>query len=174
MPKVLENVRESLMEEARKQIMESGYSKMTIRSVAGACGIATGTFYNYFHSKEELAASFMIGDWLESIGEIQKACDQTKDVMRAIEIVYAGVLSFSIDHAFLFEDREAGANYRSSSPDRHRMLVGQLVKILEPFVKDQAKGYTGNLTEFIVESMLSWMREGKDPAELHKILQQFF
>ena len=33
MPKIIENIRENLMAEARKQVMELGYSAMTIRSI---------------------------------------------------------------------------------------------------------------------------------------------
>ena len=34
MPKIIENLENRLIEEARKQIEEAGYSAMTIRSVA--------------------------------------------------------------------------------------------------------------------------------------------
>ena len=51
MPKIIENIREKLLEEARRQVMEEGYEAMTIRSVAGACGVGVGTVYNYFSSK---------------------------------------------------------------------------------------------------------------------------
>ena len=52
MPKIIENLPERLAEEARRQIEESGFSAMTIRSVAAGCGVGVGTVYNYFPSKE--------------------------------------------------------------------------------------------------------------------------
>ena len=60
MPKIIENLRDQLLQEARKQIAERGYTGTTIRSVAGACGVGVGTVYNYFSSKEMLIASFMM------------------------------------------------------------------------------------------------------------------
>ena len=43
MPKKIINLESRLVEEARKQIEEVGYSAMTIRSVAKACGVGVGT-----------------------------------------------------------------------------------------------------------------------------------
>ena len=37
MPKIIENIREQLMNEAKLQIAERGYKNTTIRSVAGGC-----------------------------------------------------------------------------------------------------------------------------------------
>lgn len=38
MPKIIENLPQRLLEKARCQIEESGYSAMTIRSMASGCG----------------------------------------------------------------------------------------------------------------------------------------
>ncbi len=48
MPKIIENLRERLLAEAKRQVMESGYANTTVRSIAKACGVGTGTVYNYF------------------------------------------------------------------------------------------------------------------------------
>ena len=60
MPKIVENVKERIILETRKQIKEVGYSKVTIRSIAKACGIGVGTIYNYFESKDVIIANFMV------------------------------------------------------------------------------------------------------------------
>lgn len=74
MPKIIENIRENLLAEARKQVMELGYSSMTIRSVAKACGVGVGTVYNYFASKDMLVASFMLTDWQQCMQRIRASC----------------------------------------------------------------------------------------------------
>ena len=43
MPKIIQNLENRLIEEAKKQIRESGYGALTIRSVAKACGVGVGT-----------------------------------------------------------------------------------------------------------------------------------
>jgi AcrR family transcriptional regulator len=67
MPKKLENVRELLLLEARRQAEENGYGAVTVRSVAKECGIGLGTVYNYFPSKDMLIASFILEDWEKSL-----------------------------------------------------------------------------------------------------------
>ena len=48
MPKIIKDLKARLMEEAKHQIEELGYSAVTIRSVAKSCGVGVGTVYNYF------------------------------------------------------------------------------------------------------------------------------
>ena len=71
MPKIIENVREQLLCEAKRQIEKNGYAKTTVRSVALSCGIGVGTVYNYFKSKDMLIASFMAEDWLSCLEKMK-------------------------------------------------------------------------------------------------------
>ena len=65
MPKIIENLKDRLIAEAQKQIEESGYGTVTIRSVAKACGVGVGTVYNYFPSKEMLIATHLLEDGVD-------------------------------------------------------------------------------------------------------------
>ena len=67
MPKIIENARDEIIAEAKRQLFENGYAKTTIRSVAGAIGIGMGTIYNYFSSKDMLISSFILEDWTGQI-----------------------------------------------------------------------------------------------------------
>lgn len=99
MPKVIENVREQLLKEARNQVAKNGYRKTTVRSVAGACNIAVGTVYNYFKSKDMLIASFMADDWIQCIDNIKSR--PSPDAETALHNIYDGLLSFSKKHEAL-------------------------------------------------------------------------
>ena len=60
MPKIIENLRQTLLSAARTLLLREGYAALTIRRVAAISGIAVGTVYNYFPSKELLAAAVML------------------------------------------------------------------------------------------------------------------
>ena len=45
MPKYIENLHQKLLDEARSQTRELGYSGVSIRSIAKGCGVGVGTVY---------------------------------------------------------------------------------------------------------------------------------
>ena len=62
MPKIIENLRERLLAEARLQVNQLGYGQITVRGTASACGVGGGTVYNSFPSKEHLLAAYRMED----------------------------------------------------------------------------------------------------------------
>lgn len=55
--------KEEILEKSRKLIREKGWTAINIRSVSGACGVAVGSIYNYFGSKDELMAAIVESVW---------------------------------------------------------------------------------------------------------------
>ena len=98
MPKIIENVRGKLLDEARRQIEENGYKETTVRSVAAALSIGLGTLYNYFESKDMLVASFMLEDWSESMAEMRESIDCCADSYEKLRLIYEGLRAFSEKH----------------------------------------------------------------------------
>ena len=107
MPKIIENIREKLLEEAKRQVSELGYSAMTIRSVASACGISIGTVYNYFPSKDMLVASFMLTDWQACLESIETCCDVCGEPEIVLKCVYDELQLFTKEYMPLFQDENA-------------------------------------------------------------------
>lgn len=161
MPKILENVREQLLEEAKRQIQENGYSKTTIRSVAGACKLGVGTVYNYFESKDMLIATFMLEDWHVCLGEIRKGA--TEDPEQFIVHFYETLKGFIQKHEYLFQDSDAAKAFAGAFSVRHKQLRDQIAKLLVPICAN-AKGDREFLAEFIAEAMLTWTVAGR-PVE---------
>lgn len=155
MPKIIKNVKEQLILEAKKQVDELGYANMTIRSVAKACNLAIGTVYNYFESKEMLVASFMLEDWQICLNEINKVLD--KDFKSVLKVIYDNILIFANKYRSLFVDSVASKDASKSFNMRHKMLRAQLAKYIKPFIKiDEDKEFISN---FIAESLICWSME---------------
>lgn len=174
MPKIIENVRESLIAEAKKQVTEKGFSAFSIRSVAKACGIATGTVYNYFDSKEMLVASFMAADWMAVINTMKSRCQKKSDVLSVLTIIHEELTAYISANQSLFNDPQAGAAFNASGKERHGLLISQLMEIAEPACSAAAKNKEAPVAEFAVETVLLWTLQRKPFSDYISIISGLF
>ena len=172
MPKIIENIREKLLDEAKRQVMEHGYSSMTIRSVATACGVGTGTVYNYFPSKDMLVASFMLEDWMICIQNIGRGTAEAKDAGEALFCMYQELLTYKEKYDSLFADENAEASYMASSTQRHHLLRAQLAEPIKIWTQKQTKTDADFLADFIAENMLTWSMKGCEFEKIAEVLLQ--
>ena len=154
MPKIIENIKEQIIEEAKKQLFENGYSKTTIRSVAAACGIGVGTMYNYFSSKDMLISTFMLEDWKNCTLQMKKL-DTSKELI-FLEGIHDYLKVFIKKYSFLFKDKEAASVYSAVFTERHAQLRGVLGGIILPVCIDKGYDDPDFLAAHIAESLLFW------------------
>ncbi len=92
MPKIIPGLQEKILDNAQRLLFEEGYEALTVRKVASDCGIATGTFYNYYKSKDELVAHIMLRDWKQALQEMSvlaKGChDLSRGLNGFVEIIH--------------------------------------------------------------------------------------
>ena len=167
MPKIIKNVREQLLAEAKRQVSELGYAKTTMRSVAGACGLGVGTVYNYFPSKDVLVASFMLEDWQRELLNIENA--SKSDPCSVLRAIYDSLSSFISLYKSLFADAEAKRNFNSSHWEYHTVLRSQIAKMVFSVINKADND--DFICEFISESLLTWTVEGKSFEEIYSILK---
>ena len=165
MPKIIENIREQLLKEVKRQIVENGYGKTTIRSVAGACGLGIGTVYNYFKSKDMLIAAFMLEDWQECLLKMKLA--NPDDPRSFVQNIYLSLREFIESHTALFCDEDAIKVFATALTERHKMLRDQLASVLMPICKHSNPTF---LAEFISESLLTWTTAGKPFEEIYSVI----
>lgn len=164
MPKIIENLREQIITEAQNQLSEQGYKKTTIRSVAQECGIAVGTVYNYFKSKDMLIASLVLEDWN---GCIQSIANYPKEDRRAfLEHIHVSLNAFEKKHDKLFTDKEASKTFNTVFFERHRLLRSQLSHLIHSLTDDKF------LSDFVAEALLCWTTEGKSFEEIYPFLPE--
>ena len=164
MPKIIENLPQRLLEEARRQIAESGFAAMTIRSVAKGCGVGVGTVYNYYPSKEALVASFMLNDWKTCVAAIEDTADRSEMLEPVLYIIYEKLNLFMEQYDPIFQDASAAVSYTGSTSQYHRVLRAQLAKPIRKFCRDDFAA------DFIAEAMLTWTVDGKEFDELKGVL----
>jgi len=164
MPKIIENLPQRLLEEARRQVEESGFAAMTIRTVAKGCGVGVGTVYNYYPSKEALVASFMLDDWKDCVASIEDIAAKAQSLEPVLRIIHEKLRLFMEQYDPIFRDETASASYTGSASRYHAVLRSQLAGPVREFCRDD---FTA---EFIAEAMLTWTVAGKDFDELKAVL----
>lgn len=164
MPKIIENLPQRLLDEARRQVEESGFAAMTIRTVAKGCGVGVGTVYNYYPSKEALVASFMLSDWKACVASIDAIASDSQTLEPVLRAIYEKLRFFMEQYDPIFRDESAASSYTGSTSKYHAVLRSQLAGPVRKFCRDD---FTA---EFLAEAMLSWTVAGKDFDELKAVL----
>ena len=171
MPKIIENLREKLMEEAKKQIEENGYAKTTVRSIAAACGVGTGTVYNYFPSKDMLIASFVAEDWKGCLEEMKNF--GSPDCEAFLRNVHGALTRFIGRNMKLFSDRDAAGSFGAAFFVRHAQMRDQIADAVRPAC--EAAGRKGEFfAQFAAESLLTWTSAGKPFEEQWQVMKRLF
>ena len=88
MPKTLPHVKEDILKCTREMIRERGAGAISMREIAKTCGIATGTFYNYFNSKQDILLSLMESDWQKMSARIQNRLNDHAEPLESLEFIF--------------------------------------------------------------------------------------
>lgn len=131
MPKIIENLENNILEQAKIELFDKGYANMTMRSVADACGIAVGTVYNYYKSKDILVAKIMLIDWNKIIDEIKVNCESSKDIHEGFKFMYDGVVKFVELYDVVWTQYGKDISIRREMPVQFDWLITQLANILD-------------------------------------------
>ena len=166
MPKIIENLRDRLIAEAQRQLKDSGYGAITIRSVAKACGVGVGTVYNYFPSKEALIANHLLEDWNACIDAIHCAAEQAEHSQSVLRCIYDQLVCFADRHQAIFRDETAAAGFAGSFSHYHGLLRSQLAEPLQAFCGNEFHA------QFVAESLLTWSMAGRSFDEIYEILKK--
>lgn len=82
--------RSAILDAARECFRERGYDNSTIRDIVRRTGLAAGTFYNYFSSKQDIFAA-LLTDFLSGLNHNLTEC--RKSANSAEDFIYFAYLS---------------------------------------------------------------------------------
>ncbi|MBQ4186579.1 MAG: TetR/AcrR family transcriptional regulator [Firmicutes bacterium] len=179
MPKIIDNVRERAIAEARRLMLEESYENLTIRRVAAGLGVAVGTLYNYFPSKDFLIAGVMLEDWQTIMSRLVKeagvdhAAAATTDPAAAsttertpitpidrVHRVFDGIKEFSDRYSKVWA-QYSGQSVRSEENMYHIQLIQQIMHLMDGVVSERAAEADPFLLEFIAENVLRFASDGR-------------
>lgn len=161
MPRIINNPRELILNEATKILYNEGFSKISIRRVAKECNIALGTIYNYFPSKKELIIEMMTNFWEEYFYNIEIILDSTDDMFIKLKNIFDKLAHFikTFREVWLNNDIYSSPDYIESGLKRQNIYIKKLIITIEDLIKaehcDRKKIDTYKMASFIVMNFIS-------------------
>ena len=174
MPKIIENVREMLIEECQNQITANGYDNVTIRSIARGCGLGLGTFYNYFKSKDMLIATFLLEDWKARMKKIIQKNENESDPMVSVYDVYNEIKDFIKVHHSVFSAPSAIKAFNMNGASYHKFVRNQVATPIYNSCVLSGFENAEFLSLFVAESLITWTVAQKDYEEISVIISKLF
>ena len=130
--------RETILRAAIKVFARKGFFTAQVADVARAAGVAAGTVYLYFRSKDELLTSIFERTMREGIAECQAALERVDDPverLRTLARLHLGRLGRDRDLAVVFQ-----------------VELRQSTKFMERYSASQLRTYLGYLRDAIADA----------------------
>lgn len=174
---------EEILKTSRDLIREQGWSAVSIRSVAAACGVSVGSIYNYFDSKAALVGATVESVWCEifhrpedgAVFQDTQAC--IKWMYERMEYGYKRYPGFFTLHSlgFMREDKTDGKR-RMQQTWQH--ILQALSAVLNRDTKVRPDAFTEQFTAekfagILFSLMLSaLLRQDYDPSAVLEIVRR--
>ena len=171
MPRIIENVKERAIIEARKVLEKEGYQALTVRGIADALAIGLGTVYNYFPSKDHLVACVILEDWMSLIREFE-AQFKEEDTLITLESLFNLVKTFTDHHrSSFFQYRRKGLDGKEDqfTAQYHHVLIRQLSGYIIRTISGEQQEREPYLAEFLAELVLRFGSDGFSTFEIIRL-----
>ena len=166
MPKIVKSLRERAIREARRILTAPEGTAFTMRGAAAACGVAAGTLYNYFPSKEYLIGCVVLEDWQAAVEEMTALARGARTIEQGVEGLYTAMCRFVEAHQYLASFDIRGGRDGFDYADRHILLRRQIEALLALLETRFGIRPDSGITVFLAESILSFSTKQYEYSQL--------
>lgn len=163
MPKTLINIKEDILLVTKKMLSEEGYEKLNIRAIASKCGIATGTLYNYYKSKQEIVEEILKTEWNAMLRRVDQGAKADVKLVDKLGITYKELCVLMNDvHNLWFDTSNSNVCGELSKIKCHKkiMIKGLEDKIFY-MIRDEAHSKDLEfLSDVICKMLLLYAHQG--------------
>lgn len=162
MPKVINNIREIILENGKQMLLEGNYKEFNLRNLAKKCGLGLGTFYNYFSSKEEMALQIFMNDWEKTLRLIDDLKYQSIPFKEKLLLIHQSLEKFLGRYLKVFREI-AGGEGKSCPVDHYEKIsrsLGELVEMERKAGNIKTEVTSDKLARFILGNMFDCIRNG--------------
>src|SRR5438105_9832797 len=147
MTEVLTPTRERLLQAAQELIEEGGYAAASVAAIAERAGVAAGTLYRHFESKQELFVELF-----------RSVCAREERAMRA-----AAQDAGSVDAVLRLED--VFATFAQRALRNPRLAWALIAEPVDPLVDAERLAYRARYSELTAEALRAGIAAGELPEQ---------
>ena len=174
MPKIIPDVRNRILDSARKQLGENGYTGLSLRGVAEDCQIAVGTTYNYFPSKAALVAAVMESDWNDAIQEIDDQFSSVTSITSAICSIYRTICKFSKTYWNIFSHAYEVSTNNEPVKDSHDKLMENIKNKLQEIMEKFGYSENDSFMTLISQTLLYAAIQNHKEEDIQELAERLF
>ena len=154
MPKIIENLRERILDAAREALAADGWRALSMRALAQRVGVAPGTIYNYFSDKEEIVATLALADWQDALARMDAVAATATDLEHGLSDLCDELNAFSDAYRPTWRQYEGGsaASYLTRY---HRMLREQVARPVRAVTEHAGRADLSPLADVLAEALLA-------------------
>jgi AcrR family transcriptional regulator len=145
---VLTPTRERLLQAARELIEEGGYGAATVAAIAERAGVASGTLYRHFASKEEMFVEVF-----------RIVCDREVQAMRAT----ADAMPTTASHVDRLE--QVLATFAQRALRRPRLAWALIAEPVDPLVDAERLAYRARYSDLTAQALAAGIDAGELPKQ---------
>jgi AcrR family transcriptional regulator len=138
--------RERLLQSARELIEEGGYGSAAVIAIARRAGLAAGTLYRHFGSKEELFVEVF-----------RSVCDREVEAMRSAAVANGGSHVERLEVVF--------ATFAERALRRPRLAWALLAEPVDPLVDAERLAYRERYAALVAEVLRAAIAAGELPEQ---------
>ena len=155
MPKAIDDLYNTILRESRPILVNHGYEQLTIRYVARICGVAVGTVYRYFDSKDALVAEILHNDWEPLTERMAHAAEDVESPIEGLRIICECIRSFIAVYSKAWSEYRTIFRYSPALTRAHESITNDIAAIIHPMMLRFFPDYNFTVSDFIAQTILA-------------------
>ncbi|MDD3839362.1 MAG: helix-turn-helix domain containing protein [Clostridia bacterium] len=154
MPKIIEDVEENIFKSAMELFSLKGYQDTEMKMIAEKAGLAVGTLYNYYRSKNGLFMYILESEWQETCNKLENInCSSMPWDEKLKETLYVLYEDMEDRKCLGFELLRANM-INSKNKEKLLLLKDVLLSNIRRIFIDSSFGHKQHLTPEIIERLI--------------------
>jgi len=125
---------QAICQAAMRVVARKGFARATVQDIADEAGVAKGTVYLYFNSRQEILDNTMEGAVQELLARLRDAAEEGGDFSSVLERIVSAQLTYFDEHQDFFRlyvvMAEPGGERRLRKHATYRTHIAQLVSMI--------------------------------------------